>query len=86
MPEVRQPVEGGDHVGEHSGVEARVDLGGAGEQYVLAEATGENIDGGEVPCGSPVEQGEELVARELFRGSRKPLLAGRAKNILATSS
>src|SRR5580693_10046443 len=56
----------------HSDVEARVDLGGAGEQYVLAEAAGENIDVGEVPCGSPVEQGEELVARELFRSQRRP--------------
>ena len=33
---------------------------------------GENIDVGEVSRGSPVEQGEELVARELFRGERRP--------------
>jgi len=44
----------------------------ARRQHLLAEAAGENIDVGEVPCGSPVEQGEELVARELFRGERRP--------------
>jgi transaldolase len=49
-----------------------VDLGGAGEQHLLAEAAGEDIDVGEVPCGSPIEQGEELVAREFFRGERRP--------------
>jgi hypothetical protein len=28
---VGEPVEGSDHVGEHPGVEARVDLGGAAD-------------------------------------------------------
>jgi hypothetical protein len=59
-------------VGEHHGVEASVDLRGAGQQHVLAEPAGKDVYVGEVPGGGPVEQGEELVAGELFRGERGP--------------
>jgi hypothetical protein len=31
----------------------------------------EDVHIGEVPCGSPVEQGEQLVAGEFFRGERR---------------
>src|SRR5580693_10776635 len=65
---VRKPVEGGEHVSEYPGVEARVDLGGASQQRGLAETAGKHIDVGEVPGGRPVEQREELVAGEFFRG------------------
>jgi hypothetical protein len=38
---VREPLECGDHVGEHIGIEARVDLGGPCEQDDAAEPTGD---------------------------------------------
>jgi len=39
-------------------VQARVDLRRAREHHVLAELAGQDVDIGEVPGGSPVEQGE----------------------------
>ena len=50
----------------------RVDLRGAGDQRVLAQPAGQNVDVGEVPCGGPVEQREELGPGEFFRGERRP--------------
>lgn len=69
---VGEPVECADHVGEHVGVEARVDLGGPREQDVLAEPMRQGVDVGEVPCGSPIKQGKQLVTGEFFRASVGP--------------
>src|SRR6202034_701886 len=83
---VGEPVQGGDHVGEHSDVEARVDLGGAGEQYVLAAGTWTR-SGAVKKSRSSVGLAVRCCASSAAPpASRKPLLAGSAKNILATSS
>jgi hypothetical protein len=42
-----------------------------GEPVEGGDHVGEDVDVGEVSCGGPV-QGEELVAREFFRGERRP--------------
>ena len=53
--EVGEPFKGGDHVSHGPDIKARVDLCGAGQQNVLAEAPGEQLHVGEVPCRGPVE-------------------------------
>jgi hypothetical protein len=58
---VLETVQGSEHVSEHLGVKARVDLGSASQQSRLAEAAGKHIDIGEVSCGRSVEQREEFV-------------------------
>lgn len=59
-------------VGEHAGVEARVNLSRPYEHDGLAEPTCQHVDVGEVACGSPIKQGQQLVAREFFRGKGWP--------------
>ena len=42
---------------------------------VLAEPAGGDVDVGEVPCGGPVEQRDELVVDEFFRHGHGDVVA-----------
>jgi len=53
--EVGEPFKGGDHAGQGSDFKARVDLCGAVQRYVLAEAPGEQSYVGKVPGRGSVE-------------------------------
>jgi hypothetical protein len=52
---VCEPIKGGDHASQGPDIKARVDLCGAGQQNILAEAPGEQSYVGEVPGRGPVE-------------------------------
>src|SRR5262249_41725134 len=53
-------------------VEARINRSCPCEHYGLAEPARQHVYVGEVPCGSPVKECEQLVAREFFRASVGP--------------
>lgn len=57
---------GGEHVGECRAVEAGVDVASPGQQCVLAEAPGQDVDVGEVAGCRPVEEGEQFVPGKFF--------------------
>jgi hypothetical protein len=50
---IGEPVQGGQHEGEDRAIEVRVDLCGTGQEGVLAEPAGQDVDVGEVACGGP---------------------------------
>jgi hypothetical protein len=52
---VCESIKGGDHASHGPDVKARVDLCGAGQENILAEAPGEQSYVGEVPGRGPVE-------------------------------
>lgn len=52
---VGEPIKGGDHAGQGPDIKAHVDLCGAGQEDILAEAPGEQEYVGEAPCRGPVE-------------------------------
>jgi hypothetical protein len=73
---VGEPVEGGNHVSEYRGVEARVDLRGTGEQHVLPNRSTRSTSGSPFPAaGASARPDPAAGARSSRRGqivSRQP--------------
>jgi hypothetical protein len=55
---VGEPVQSGDHLGEHPGVKPSVDPGGTSQEDLLAGPFGENSDVYEVACRCAIEFSE----------------------------
>src|ERR1035437_2594142 len=68
VPEAGQAAE---HLREDVPVEAPIDLGGLSEEIILGEVLRELEDGREVESLGPVEQGNDLAARQLTGGESR---------------
>nr|WP_310963922.1 hypothetical protein [Nocardioides marmorisolisilvae] len=64
---VLEASDGSDHLGEHTGVESRIEFLRLLDEGRRAEALGEHVDVGEVAGLGTAEEGEELAAGEFER-------------------